>query len=274
MILNRIIRQFVAMMQHSDIKEDDRKSIEELLVVIALKCLSIWRHDQRYEKYEGELITEAKKNPIDRRKPEPIVIATAQELWIEFDGFLVQVKSVLDHMVHILHYTLDLNFSALSSFGDNGNKIINLLRKNVSGKVPGRQGSANLLIEHIELNQWWLTAVIESRDRMNHYMHGGLSPLHFLVALMIQADGTEKLYRPTFSPNRPVKEEMEVIFKSLLDFLEFFIGIALAPRMSGYAVKFKRSDDGTMPQWQVTPRKVVEEMLARGEIPSGDTVEL
>jgi hypothetical protein len=274
MILERIIRQFVVMLQHSDIEKDDQKSIEELLVVIALKCFSIWKHDQRYDTNEGELITEAKSNPIDRREAGPIEIATAQVLWIEFDGFLVQVKSVLDHMVHILHYTLDLKFSALSSFGDHGNKIITLLRNNVSAKVPGRLGAARLLIEHIEINQWWLTVVIESRDRMNHYMHGGLSPLNFLVTLTIQADGTEKLYRPAFAPGRTVKEEMEVIFKSLLDFVEYFIGIALAPRMSGYAVKFKRTDDKTKPQWQITPRKVVEEMLARGEIPPGDTLEL
>lgn len=274
MILERFVRQFVVMLQHSDIEKDDQKAIEELLVVIALKCLSIWRHDQRYEVHERELIAEANKNPIDRREAGPIVIATAQELWIEFDGFLVQVKSVLDHMVHILHYTMGLKFSALSSFGDNGNKIIGLLRNNVSAKVPGRRGAARLLIEHIEINQWWLAVVIESRDRMNHYMHGGMSPLNFLVALTVQADGTEKLYRPTFSPGTSVKEEMDVIFKSLLDFVEYFIGIALAPRMPEYAVKFIRTDDKTRPQWQMTARKVVEEMLARGEIPPGDTLEL
>jgi hypothetical protein len=131
------------------------------------------------------------------------------------DRLLVQMKSVLDHMINVLHYTLGLDFSGLTTFGDYGNRIVNQLQKNVSKKKEGLQGAAKILIEHIQQNQWWLEVVIESRDRMNHYKNGGLSPLPFIVAYIIDADGAEQLYRPTFSPGNLVKDEMSVIFRSL-----------------------------------------------------------
>jgi hypothetical protein len=40
---------------------------------------------------------------------------------------------------------------------------------------------AKVLVEHIEKNQPWLGGLIEARDRMNHFLHGGLSPQHFVV---------------------------------------------------------------------------------------------
>jgi hypothetical protein len=267
MIQQRVMVQFTDFIQKTDLSKSSRQSLMELLVVVAVKFVSIWTHDQRFEAGERQLIEEARRSPQDRRGNTPIKLATAQDLYIEFDGFLVQVKSVLDHMINVLHYTLELDFSGLTTFGDYGNKIVNQLQKNVSKKKEGLQGAAKILIEHIQQNQWWLKVVIESRDRMNHYKNGGLSPLPFTVACIIDADGTEQLYRPTFSPGNLVKDEMSVIFRSLFDFVEYFIGVAFAPRMNGYGIKFNRTPDVTKPQWSVLPDAVIRKMYARGEVP-------
>ena len=90
-------------------------SDRHLVHVISLKFVSVWTHDQRFATKEQEMIAATEANPIDRRKNVPMRIASGQELYIEWDGFLVQSKSVLDHMVNILHYGLGIKFSNLTS---------------------------------------------------------------------------------------------------------------------------------------------------------------
>ncbi|GAC1668454.1 MAG: hypothetical protein NVS9B4_24380 [Candidatus Acidiferrum sp.] len=103
--------QFFQMAQKTYMSEKERGDVFDLLHVITLKFVSVWTHDQRFDKREKEMIATSEGDPIDRRQNKPMGIASGQELYIEWDGFLVQCKSVLDHMVKILHYTIGLKFS-------------------------------------------------------------------------------------------------------------------------------------------------------------------
>jgi len=228
----RIMLQFAQISSNSDMTEDERASLFDLLHVIALKFAAIWGHDQRYKTRENEMIAECEAKPTDRRKNEPMRFKSGQELYIEFDGFLVQCKSVLDHMVVILHYTLGVQFSSLGTFGDNGNKTIKILTpKNISANPMVRREAAKLLIDHIEKNQDWLKGMINTRDRMNHFTSGGIPPMSFGVASIIEKDGVQTLHRPRMSKDMTVKEYMTSTVDSVLFFIERFIGLAMFTRL-------------------------------------------
>ncbi len=260
----RLIAQFAEMLKVSDLSQEHRDAVIELLVVIALKFTSVWMHDQRYAARESELIAQAEASPIDYRKKEPINIVTAQELYMEFDGFLVQLKSALDHMVNILHYTLDIKFSRLTTFHKYGDTIIKVLANNVSNTLEGRREAAARLTRLIERNKEWLKEIIDARDRMNHFLHGGLKPASFVVFVVIDADGKRTLYRPELA-HTPTKEVMDILLKKLLEFVEYFIGLALASRTPGYGLQWVVQDDGDFqtPRWQLHPGDVMDRLKAR-----------
>lgn len=265
MIQSRFIRQFAEILKRTDLSEEHQLAILELLIVVGLKFIAVWTHDKCYEDIEKRLIEEAKAQPVDQRKNEPMRIATAQELYLELDGFLVQSKSVLDHMINVLHYTFNLSFSALTTFGDKGNKVINLLKKNVGGD-QGKKGVAKILVEHIEQNQPWLGGMIEARDRMNHFLHGGLSPQHFVVSFVINKDGRETLHRPMMSATHSVKEVMTIWLINLMNFAEYFLGRSLQVRMMNYGLQFNRQEDPKVPHWDVFYSENLEELIARGVV--------
>lgn len=208
---------------------------------------------------------EAKAKPVDLRQNEPMRIATAQELYLELDGFLVQAKSVLDHVINVLHYTFNLSFSALTTFGDKGNKVINLLKKNVGGD-GGKKGMAKILVEHIEKNQPWLGELIDARDRMNYFLHGGLSPQHFVVSFVIDKEGKETLHRPMMSETQSVKEVMTIWFINLMNFVEYFLGRSLHVRMLNHGPQFNREDDPNVAHWDVFYSESLEELIAKGVV--------
>jgi hypothetical protein len=265
MINGRIISQFTQFLSVSDLTEEERQQILELLIVIGMKFVAVWTHDGRYGKREAELMALATGKPVDRRKNEPMRLMTAQDLYLEFDGFLVQTKSTLDHMINVLHYTHGLSFSGLTTFAGKGKTIINQL-KGVTKKNQMRRKSAEYLIQHIEDNQEWLGTMIDIRDRMNHFLHGGIPPRHFAVAFIIEADGTENLHRPLLAPDTPVKTIMSNLLRSLLDFVEHFIGVAMAARMPGYAIKWTDHADPKLPRWSVLHELMLQAMIASGHI--------
>ncbi len=231
----RVMLQFFEMSSKSNMTEVERASLFDLLHVIAQKFAAIWSHDQRYAACENKMIAESESKPTDRRRNEPMRFKSGQELYIELDGFLVQCKSVLDHMVVILHYTLGVSFSSLSTFGDNGNKIIKILApKNISANPPARRKAAKLLNEHIEENQDWLKGMINARDRMNHFTSGGIPPMSFGVASIIENDGVQTLHRPGMTKEITVKEYMTLTMENILFFIERFMGLAMLPRLPDY----------------------------------------
>jgi hypothetical protein len=162
----------------SDCTDKQKKEMFDLTLVTALKLCAVWHHMDRYNKQEDELMTSAYEKPIDQKENKPVRLATAQNLYLELDGILVQFKSTLDHMVHILHFSFGLPFDSLTTFGDHGNKIRTLLARNVGGK--SKQPAAQLS-KYIEDNQVWLKQVIDLRDRMNHYKSGGIGLDNFTV---------------------------------------------------------------------------------------------
>src|ERR1700744_4812995 len=84
MIQQRVIAQFTDFIQKPDLPKNDRQSLMELLLGIAMTIVSMSTHNQRFELRERQLTEDAKGHPQDRRDNTPIRLATAQDLYIEF----------------------------------------------------------------------------------------------------------------------------------------------------------------------------------------------
>ena len=246
----RIMLGIVQIVMASDLDDKKKSEVFDLVLVTALKLTAIYQHKDRCNRLEDELIVAAKAKPIEEGKNEPQRYATAQSLYLELDGLLVQFKSTLDHMVHILHFSYGLPFEALTTFGDNGNKIRTQLTRNVGGinKRPAAQ-----LADFIEKHQEWLKGVIDLRDRMNHYKSGGISTHNFTVFVHKKKDGSEVLYTPKLTEELTVRDMMEHQYQNLVDFVEHFMGFAMLPKLSRFGLYYKIKEDKKETRWSLVP---------------------
>jgi hypothetical protein len=260
MLNQRILTSLMLMvLTGSNGNDKEMQETTDLILAITLKLTADYQHMERYAKIEDEMIAEARANPITEDRTGPIRLKTAQELYLELDGFLVQLKSTLDHMTNILHFGLGLPFSALTTFGDKGNKVIQILSRNVGGKTatgaPKKQ-IAQKLIKLIGDNQGWLDHAISVRDRMNHFQHGGVSLQNFTVHVRIEK-GEEKVWTPRLHESQTVRELLDVLMNNVVEFVEVFCGFALLPRLTKIAIQYNVRDDINEMRWSLVPIALV-----------------
>ena len=114
MINTRFVLALIMILNEgSDGNERERLELSNLIFTTALKLIAIYQHMKRYGEIEDRLLVEARENPIDFTGQNQNRVASAQELYIEFDGFLVQLKSTLDHSINVLNFGFNIPFSAL-----------------------------------------------------------------------------------------------------------------------------------------------------------------
>lgn len=256
MLNQRILTALLLMvMAGSDGEEKEIFEVKDLILAITLKLTAMYQHRERYIKIEDGMLEEARRDPIVEDRTGPIRLKTAQELYLELDGFLVQLKSTLDHMANILHFGLGLPFSALTTFGDKGNKIIQILNRNVGGRTatgaPKKQ-IAQKLIQLIKDNQPWLDLAISVRDRVNHFQHGGLSLDNFTVHVRIE-NGQERIWTPKLHENQTVRELILVLMNNTVELVEAFCAFALLPRLTKVGIHYKVHDDINKMRWSLVP---------------------
>jgi hypothetical protein len=266
MVRDRILEQFVQMLRYTNVTPKQRQEIIQLLSLISYKMLAIWTHDQRYKRMEMMRIVAAEADPQDRRSDKPIVFEHAHDMYIELDEFLVQVKSTLDYMVKMLHYTFGFGFDGqLHSFHKNGLAIVNLLKRNTK-QDERTQKAAAYLIKFIERedHQHFLKAIIDARNAMNHFQDGGLSPMEFVVVSVINKEGEQTLYRPRFGDGEGESVEIKTVMLGIQgfiwDFVEYFLGLALAPLMSDHGLRWLDHDDPHRGRWEVWPMSRFQEL--------------
>jgi len=244
-------------MNGSDFTEKESQEMFNLLLVTSLKLTAVWKHKEAYVKLEDGLIATARAKPIDETQNVPVRLTTAQDLYLELDGLLVQFKSCLDHMIHVLHYSFHLNFASLTTFGDKGDKIITLLRNNVRGEKFKKVAAQ--IAKIIEGNKEWLGRVIDLRDKINHYVDGGIGLDNFTVFVR-KIDGVDTLYTPRMTADQTIRDLMATLFNNLIDFIEHFLGLALLPRLPKIAIHFQFNNDPTIPRWSFVPIALVRHL--------------
>ena len=96
---------------------------------IAVKLASVHNHLHRYGAVEDEIIAKVRV----ASPPSPPVVRTvelSQDLFLELDEFLVQLKSTLDYLVKIPVPILGRNNWNLTRFGKEGEALRKVLQRN------------------------------------------------------------------------------------------------------------------------------------------------
>ena len=93
LINQRILVPFINAFEYTDLTLVQREQFVFISAALAKKLVAVWKHLERYKELETELIDRA------RTMPPQDDLGHSQDLFLEFDEFLVQIKSALDVMV-------------------------------------------------------------------------------------------------------------------------------------------------------------------------------
>jgi hypothetical protein len=212
---------------HTDLDGNEREQLSRLLILIARKLAAVWSHMERYRKIEDELIQTVQNAP----PPAPPVVRdvfVSQDLFAEFDEFLVQVKSTLDHAAKLPIPIVGPKSWTLRTFGEKGDQVVKALRRNLGKK---NQEIVETMVEMLfKPSKPWLNATIEARDQINHFLDGGIDPQQFAVE-MIDPTGTRAIKVPMWSEEQSVREFLAVVWENLFAFVEDFTILLLRMRM-------------------------------------------
>ncbi len=251
-INQRILITFINALEHTDLSEKEQEQVFHLLLLLAKKLAAAWRHLESYRQLEQRLVTQAQAEPANPAPGTVIHVDYSDDLFNDFDEFLVQLKSALDHLVKIPIPVFGGNAWKLRTFGDKGEEVINALQRNTPKKYADK--IAVICDKVIRPNQGWLQVVIDIRDRINHLIEGGVAFEHFRIRKIVR-DGVEHVVVPKWSDEQPVREALEITWRRLMCLCEEFIGFILFLRIKpGLGVAYRHVEDETGDaRWAIMP---------------------
>lgn len=198
----------------TDLKGEEMNDFIDLILLIARKMLSVYKHKEAYHADERRLEEKFKADPATPR-------VHSQELFEEFDVFVVQIKSTLDHMVKIMRPMLGRKWT-MYTFADKGMGVLTSLQRNTGKHYVGRVKMMEAFVL-TKRNFEWLEAVIATRDRANHNLDGGLKVETF--AVFRNPDSTVNV--PMWTAEQRLATMMDITWENFFGLVEDFIMIAL-----------------------------------------------
>jgi len=188
------------------------------------KLYAVKYHLKNYEQAESDKIKEFSKN----HKPPAGVQMMIEEprLIYEVEAFLFQVKSCLDVLSKVHEPAFGFN---RCSFGDEGDKVINRLKRNRPTPLNEYTKKIIKLIE--DAQDAWIVELIKMRDEVTHFSR--LEGFDCFIEDPYIGGDTANIYYPTMPNKRRVLEYCQEIWKRLLSFCEDFLRFTLeAARVS------------------------------------------
>lgn len=259
-INQRIFKHFLGLTSYTDLTKSEIQLFMHLLLLQSKKLISVWIHLDRYITIEKGLINkflESNKSTNDLLNQFEL----SQDLFIEFDEFLVQIKSSLDYLVKIPIPILGREKWNLTTFGKKGEVVINALRN-----VPETyEKKANNIIKRVfEKNKLWLQDTIDARDKINHYLEGCIPFQNFSV--FCDTNGSiSKIHVPIWVEKQTIKEFMEIVWENLFKFMEDFIAMFLFLRAKPNISFFHGLAEIDSPQspWLFIPKEEMEKVIKK-----------
>lgn len=168
-INQRLVTHVVRLYAYTDLTEEEKKDLSDLLYFVGMKLVAVWRHLNNYKSIEDRLIKQAQRSTsIEKQAIKHI--RYEQDLFLELDEFLVQLKSSLDYLVRIPRAIVGRNVWSLSMFHKKGAAVVNALK----GSLPDKyKEKAKIIEDNVVQHLPWLADTINARDMINHYLHGG-----------------------------------------------------------------------------------------------------
>jgi len=244
----RFIRDLMALVEYSDLTDNEKEQFFNLLILTGKKLAMVWGHLNSYKRYEEQLINNAQQTVI-KKQDHIISFEPSQELFFEFDEFLIQVKSCLDYLVKFPAITLGTQRWTLRTFGDKGNDVIKALENNLP---KDKEKIALGIIHFLKKHQPWLDGTITARDKINHFIDGGVDFKNFIV---INFEGTIKT--PMWSPEQKIRDFMITIWTNIFYLCEDFVATSIFLRFNNNYVLFHGSSNLDLKKspWQVTTKE-------------------
>ena len=205
---NRFFNGIFTLFNYTDIDDKQKEQLFHLLCLISKKLISVWKHMDQYKKSERDLIEKAEES-IKLKNDVFFEMECSDDLFLEFDMFLVQAKSCLDYLVKIPSIIIGRNKWSLASFGDKGKKVAKALDNLPKPYKKQSRGYKTLLFVN---QQDWLTDTIHARDKINHYLEGGINFQNFTV---YKDASSENIYVPMWSDDQKISEFMDITWSNL-----------------------------------------------------------
>ena len=175
-------------------KEEFHRFVRSLLYV-GKKLVATWSHLHRYQELEDSLLEAAQaQSPAEANDIQHL--SYAQDLFIEFDEFLVQLKSTLDYLAKLPRNIIGAKaWPELRTFGDKGRAVQKAVKNNIPQKW---QDKAVLVTDLLAKYEPWIEMAVTARDKINHGKDGGLDFEAFVVAKSV-VDGSEQVIVPMWT---------------------------------------------------------------------------
>lgn len=257
--------------RHTDMTPSEFNDFMPNIALVAKKLTAVWLHRKRYCEIEDQLIADAKANP-PFESLEFQQIGYSQDLFLEMDEFLYQVKSTLDYLVKLPRSIIGRAFPYLHTFGDKGGAVIKAMKANIPKKWAGQSAMIQQWI--IEEHRPWLEMAIEARDKMTHFKDGGLDPRAFLVIKRV-VDGQDRIEVPRWVEELTARDYLEHTWFNLFAFTEQFTAGFLIMRLKpglGF-VHVPQPKEGIESPAMVGPEHVINAIIADYNRRKGTTTE-
>lgn len=262
----RIVKAPSDMLDATSLDEESRLKFFRLCLLCAKKLVAVYKHLRTYKATDDRLLVKVQQQAaLQTQQGDPhVYLEHAQELLIEFDEFLVQIKSTLDYLVKVPRLVLGEAVWGISAFGEKGEKVIKALENNVpTDKKKIGKGIAVLIIKK---HQPWLTQVISARDRLNHMLGEPVAPEVFMVFAAPREGSTLlEIRRPMWSADQSVRDFIQVIWANLIRLVEDFIVSFLCFKLKPNFVLFRGPTEkgSARSPWVLTTEKERARVTAR-----------
>ena len=236
-----------------------------ILLLFGKKLVAVWSHLKTYKEIEIKLVEQARNKP--PTQGDVVTIEHSQDLFLEFDEFLVQIKSSLDYLAKIPTPILTKKIWNLHTFGSYGEDVLKVLENNLPADLKQRANGFREVVFQKHAN--WLKETIRARDKINHFLDGGLRFEDFTVFLAAN-DQAKKIHVPMWSTDQTVSTFMEITWGNLIvlseDFIAFFVSLKLKKDLTLLRVGVERGSHRT--PWRLCSKKEAEAFARKVEAAS------
>ena len=246
-INQRLLLGWTSLLQHTDLTEDEKAHLFRICNFIAVKLAAVYGHLRQYTAVEDELIARVRAAP-PPTPPVVRVVEVSQELFLELDEFLVQLKSTLDYLVKIPIPILGRAHWNLRRFGNEGEDLRRVLERNTPKEH--REWAEGVIAQLIDRHKPWLQTAIGLRDELNHYLDGSIPIERFAVYCETPGDPAS-IRCPIWAGTTTLRAALETLWRNLFLLVEDFVPFFLDRRRhKGFAFyKHAEGADSTTPLW-------------------------
>lgn len=260
LINQRYAQHMLALIHETDISDEEGMEALNLVFLVAKKLAAAWKHKATYTTLEDSLIEKARANPL-RKGQQTGHVEVSQDLFIEFDEFLVQVKSCLDHVVKFPALFVGKKVWALRTFSDKGQGVLNAIERNIPKKYGRRAENLDYWVKH---HMSWMGAPIDARDKINHFIDGGIN-FHSFTIFSREDSGNVELRVPKWDNDHTAREFLDIVWWNLFSFAEDFTAVSAHLRYpEPYVLARIPTDVGSVDSpWHITTPEAADALAKK-----------